>query len=507
MSRIGESAGFMLGEWRVEIALGRIVRDGDAVRIDPRNMKVLQLLASRPGALVTQGEIETTVWHGLVVTPNSVYQSVAQLRRALGDGRTRLRYIETISRKGYRLIAPVTPLAETDSAFPAPVETRSRSPRSWAVGLAASLTSLAVIAGSFAIYDRSTSAGTVARVPGPLLGGSLTSLGGPLNDSAVRVETHFALAAQAWRHGQHQAARRHLEQASVEQRAVSGYRHPSMGVILTQLANARRWGGDYAAAELLAREAIKIFASSSSDLGAGSVRATMALGDALIDGDKHEEAAVYVERALSDARRLYGDNHDLTIDALHSLALLRLAQGRLDEAEQLARRTRDGFLRLHSDGEITTKYPYALALVLYEQGRFAEAAAEARREADPLSRMNPRHLTFMAVAQHVLGRSLNKLGRCEEAERVFRAELQDRKDTQAPRWRVARASSGLGESLLGQGRLGEAQRQLTFAAQELAEARGWLPRQAMQATQERLEQLREAQRMQQVQHAQTRESN
>ena len=120
--------------------------------------------------------------------------------------------------------------------------------------------------------------------------------------------------------------------------------------------------------------------------------------------------------------------------------------------------------------------------------------------------MTPRHPGYRAVAHHFLGRSLNKLGRCEEAEGVFRTEIQDWKETSAPRWRIARASSGLGESLLGQGRLGEAEKQLTFAARELADARGWLQRKALQSTQERLEQLREAQRTQQTQHARVRET-
>jgi tetratricopeptide (TPR) repeat protein len=478
-------------------------------------MKALQLLASRPGALVTQAEIESAVWHGLVVTPNSVYQSVAQLRRALGDDRAHPRYIETISRKGYRLIAAVTALpcpapVDTQDMPPpapaAPVETHPRSWPAWRFGLAASLTAAAVMVAGYAIHAHSLSATLAVSSPDELDTGSLNVSGSaPLNDSAVRAEMHFTLAAQAWRRGQHAVARQHLEQASVAQRDASGYRHRNMGIILTQLANARRWGGDYAAAELLAREAIKILDTASSEPNIDLVRATMALGDALIDGDKHDEAAIFVERALNDARRLYGDTHELSLDALHSLALLRLAQGRLDEAEQLARRTRDGYLKQHRYPEVTTKYPYALALVLYEQGRFAEAAAEARREIDQLARMHPQHLTYMAVAEHVLGRSLNKLSRCEEAEEVFRIELQEWKETQAPRWRVARASSGLGESLLGQGRLGEAETQLRFAEQELNAARGWLPRQALRATQQRLEQLREAQRMQQIQHAQTRE--
>jgi DNA-binding winged helix-turn-helix (wHTH) protein len=500
----GESGppGFLLGDWCVEVALGRISRPGASVRIDPRNMMVLQFLASRPGELVTQAQIETAVWSGLVVTSNSVYQSVARLRRALGDDRAHPRYIETIARKGYRLIAPVRPWVPQS---PGPDRTRPMAPpKRNAIGLriAASLATLMSIAALYWLYVAPARAPDVALLDPPLQPSTLTAPDSiALNDAAVRAEMHFELAAQAWSRGQHELARRNLEQASEAQREVSGYRHPSMGIILTQLANARRWGGDYTAAELLSREAVRIFDSATSEITVDSVRATMVLGDVLIDSEKQAEAALYVERAWNDARRLRGDQHALTIDALHSLAMLRLAQGRLDEAEQLARRTLEGYSKLAARGELTSKYPYALALVLYEQDRFSEAAAEARREVVELSQSKSPQLSYMAVAHHVLGRSLSKLGRCEEAEAIFRTELQEWKDTSAPRWRIARASSGLGESLLGQGRLGEAEEQLTFAAEELAQARGWLARQALQATQERLEQLREAQKTQQIRHA------
>ena len=87
---------FWLGDWKVEPTLNRIVRGEEIVRIDPRNMKVLQLLASKPGEVFSQAEIEESVWSDVIVTPNSVYQSIAQLRRALGDEKDNPKYIETM---------------------------------------------------------------------------------------------------------------------------------------------------------------------------------------------------------------------------------------------------------------------------------------------------------------------------------------------------------------------------------------------------------------------------
>jgi TolB-like protein/lipoprotein NlpI len=70
-------------------------------------MQVLEYLARRPGEVVTRGELETVVWGERVVGYEALGRSVAQLRKALGDDPRQPRFIETLSKKGYRLVAPV----------------------------------------------------------------------------------------------------------------------------------------------------------------------------------------------------------------------------------------------------------------------------------------------------------------------------------------------------------------------------------------------------------------
>lgn len=111
---------FRVGDWLVEPSLNHISRDGVVQKIEPRKMELLCVLARRAGQLVTTEELLDSVWRGMVVTQSSVYQSVASLRRLLGDESDRPIYIETISRKGYRLIAPVEAPPP-----PAPPETAS----------------------------------------------------------------------------------------------------------------------------------------------------------------------------------------------------------------------------------------------------------------------------------------------------------------------------------------------------------------------------------------------
>ncbi len=98
---------FRVGEWTVDPAVDEISRDGSVNKLEPRKMLLLVTLARRAGEVVTPDQLLDTVWAGVVVTQSSVYQSVAQLRKILGDNRSTPDYIATVPRKGYRLIAAV----------------------------------------------------------------------------------------------------------------------------------------------------------------------------------------------------------------------------------------------------------------------------------------------------------------------------------------------------------------------------------------------------------------
>lgn len=96
-----------VGRWRVDPSADEIEADGGVVKLEPQNMRLLLALAERPGQVVTIQELLDRVWQDLIVTQNSVYQAVAQLRKQLGDPTNEPEYIQTVHRKGYRLIAAV----------------------------------------------------------------------------------------------------------------------------------------------------------------------------------------------------------------------------------------------------------------------------------------------------------------------------------------------------------------------------------------------------------------
>ena len=96
-----------IGDWHVDPTLDEISRDETVVKLEPRNTRLLLYLASQAGRVVKLDELLRQVWPNLVVTPQSVYNAIAQLRHSLGDSIDTPAYIATVSRKGYRLIAPV----------------------------------------------------------------------------------------------------------------------------------------------------------------------------------------------------------------------------------------------------------------------------------------------------------------------------------------------------------------------------------------------------------------
>jgi len=120
---------FRLGDFVVRPALDRLVRGGQRIDLEPKTMAVLVALAARPGEVLSSDELIAGVWQGRPMGENPVYKAVAKLRRALDDESHEPRYIETIARKGYRLLAKPQPLAEAHGAVP-------RAPR-WLVGSAA----------------------------------------------------------------------------------------------------------------------------------------------------------------------------------------------------------------------------------------------------------------------------------------------------------------------------------------------------------------------------------
>ncbi len=110
-----------MGVWIVDPAANRIKHGEDEVRLEPKVMRVLVLLAERHGLVVSRSDLENRVWPRMLVTDDAVTNTLIKLRRALGDDARNPAYIETIAKSGYRLIAEVAPFEKTTRKA-APVE-------------------------------------------------------------------------------------------------------------------------------------------------------------------------------------------------------------------------------------------------------------------------------------------------------------------------------------------------------------------------------------------------
>jgi transcriptional activator of cad operon len=105
-----------IGVWCLNPASGEISREGETIRLEVRTTRLLTYLAERPGDVVSIDELLKRVWPEVIVTPDSVYQAVASLRRVLGDDPKQPTYIATVPRLGYRLLAAVSRWPDSSGA-------------------------------------------------------------------------------------------------------------------------------------------------------------------------------------------------------------------------------------------------------------------------------------------------------------------------------------------------------------------------------------------------------
>ena len=98
---------FYVEDWLVEPALNRVSKEATVHQLEPRVMRVLSYLAERPGDVATRDALMESVWNGVVVSEKAVASAIAALRKVFEDDWQQPRFIQTISKNGYRLIAPV----------------------------------------------------------------------------------------------------------------------------------------------------------------------------------------------------------------------------------------------------------------------------------------------------------------------------------------------------------------------------------------------------------------
>lgn len=108
---------FRIGDWRVQPQLNTLTDATREVQIEPKAMALLVYLAGHAGEVVSKEQLLGDVWEGAFVTDEVLTYAVWELRKALGDDAKKPRFIQTIPKKGYRLIVPVTIEDGLESVF------------------------------------------------------------------------------------------------------------------------------------------------------------------------------------------------------------------------------------------------------------------------------------------------------------------------------------------------------------------------------------------------------
>lgn len=99
---------FRIGDWLVQPSRNLLVRDGTVLRARPKVMDVLAVLAEHGNEVVPGEVLQQRVWGKRFLARTALSGTICELRELLGDDRLEPTYVETVPKRGYRLVAPVT---------------------------------------------------------------------------------------------------------------------------------------------------------------------------------------------------------------------------------------------------------------------------------------------------------------------------------------------------------------------------------------------------------------
>jgi eukaryotic-like serine/threonine-protein kinase len=98
-----------LGVFELDLKAGELRKGANRVRLQEQPFQVLLILVEHAGELVSRGEIKRKLWPNdtVVEFDHSINTAINKLRQALGDSADKPQYVETVGRRGYRLLVPV----------------------------------------------------------------------------------------------------------------------------------------------------------------------------------------------------------------------------------------------------------------------------------------------------------------------------------------------------------------------------------------------------------------
>lgn len=112
------SAIYQVGDWQILPELNALRHIDEQRHLEPRAIELLLYFAQRPNEVISRSELLEQLWPGVIVSDDALTQVVIKLRKALGDSSRSPRYIQTIPKRGYRLVAEVQQLEQKQKTTP-----------------------------------------------------------------------------------------------------------------------------------------------------------------------------------------------------------------------------------------------------------------------------------------------------------------------------------------------------------------------------------------------------
>src|SRR5580693_8127102 len=118
-----------LGGFELDLKAGELRKGTRKIRLQEQPFRILEMLVNSAGEVVTREEIRKRLWPNdtVVEFDHSIHTAIKKLRQALGDSAERPKYVETVPRRGYRLLVPVE-LVDASSVGPRAPATELSSP-------------------------------------------------------------------------------------------------------------------------------------------------------------------------------------------------------------------------------------------------------------------------------------------------------------------------------------------------------------------------------------------
>ena len=109
---------FSIGECRIYPAGNELRRGNTRVQLEPKVMALLCHLAQNAGDTLSREQLFEALWPGVIVSDDTLTQAIIKLRKALGDSARNPKYIQTVPKRGYRLVAAVDSASDGVGSVP-----------------------------------------------------------------------------------------------------------------------------------------------------------------------------------------------------------------------------------------------------------------------------------------------------------------------------------------------------------------------------------------------------